>query len=229
AAVGGEMKLEFTPTWIVAAVCSLMVVISLVVERLLHRLGKHVFPDLFFLFQGKVPLLSLEAIHQLHIFIFVLAVTHVAFSALTMLLGGAKVSFCLFIRYVSGNNGRIQSRKKSREMVWLDFLAQCWLIEVFYLLVFVGVCHHFLVAEYQWLAHIFLDNIYSFDCIFDEHVQEGILDWAQKVKRRKDNGLVRSRQGQDEPSRKIELQKLVQQKESDLEEGRSATTSANVS
>lgn len=65
--------------------------------------------------------------------------------------------------------------------------------------------------------------------IFDEHVQEGLMDWAQKVKRRKGNGLVRSSQGQDEPSRKIELQKLVQQTESDLLEGRSVTTSANAS
>jgi mlo protein len=45
----------------------------------------------FFSLQGKVPLLSLEALHQLHIFIFVLAITHVIFSALTMLLGGAKI------------------------------------------------------------------------------------------------------------------------------------------
>ena len=43
--------------------------------------------------QGKVPLLSLEALHQLHIFIFVLAITHVIFSVLTMVLGGAKVNF----------------------------------------------------------------------------------------------------------------------------------------
>lgn len=41
--------------------------------------------------QGKVPLLSEEALHQLHIFIFVLAVSHVFFCASTMLLGGAKV------------------------------------------------------------------------------------------------------------------------------------------
>ena len=32
--------LEFTPTWIVAAVCSLIVVISLAAERCLHYLGK---------------------------------------------------------------------------------------------------------------------------------------------------------------------------------------------
>ena len=41
---GGESAestaLEFTPTWIVAAVCSLIVVISLAAERCLHYLGK---------------------------------------------------------------------------------------------------------------------------------------------------------------------------------------------
>ncbi|KAJ3675351.1 hypothetical protein LUZ60_004393 [Juncus effusus] len=36
---------------------------------------------------GQVPLLSLEAIHQLHIFIFVLAITHVVFSLVTVVLG----------------------------------------------------------------------------------------------------------------------------------------------
>ncbi|KAM0947245.1 hypothetical protein DsansV1_C08g0084101 [Dioscorea sansibarensis] len=170
---GGEeeaLKLEYTPTWIVAAVCSIIVFISLVVERLLHRLGKllkrrkqkalfeallKVKEELMLLgfisllltvFQGlmqricipedwtlhmlpckkegdlsseahggsrrllssggegsshcrrqgkgyligKVPLLSIEALHQLHIFIFVLAITHVVFSLFTMLLGGGK-------------------------------------------------------------------------------------------------------------------------------------------
>jgi mlo protein len=32
--------LPFTPTWIVAAVCSIIVVISLAAERGLHHLGK---------------------------------------------------------------------------------------------------------------------------------------------------------------------------------------------
>ncbi|KAL5226822.1 hypothetical protein ABZP36_015087 [Zizania latifolia] len=180
AGVAGEeaAALEFTPTWIVAAICSLIVFISLAAERCLHYLGKtlkrknqkalfeallKVKEELMLLgfisllltvFQGmlrktcippkwtnhllpcrkmedqaeqrgtsqahfaaagvlghfgrrllleggqgadhcqnkgKVPLLSLEALHQLHIFIFVLAITHVIFSALTMLLGGAKI------------------------------------------------------------------------------------------------------------------------------------------
>ncbi|RZS18682.1 hypothetical protein BHM03_00050993 [Ensete ventricosum] len=33
-------SLEYTPTWLVAAVCAIIVVISLLVERFLHYLGK---------------------------------------------------------------------------------------------------------------------------------------------------------------------------------------------
>lgn len=43
------------------------------------------------LLQGKVPFVSLEVLHQLHIFIFVLAVTHVGYSLVTVLLGFARV------------------------------------------------------------------------------------------------------------------------------------------
>ncbi|THU58551.1 hypothetical protein C4D60_Mb03t15540 [Musa balbisiana] len=175
--------LEYTPTWVVATVCSVIIIISLTAERSLHCLGKArplnqlyhflfliillkkkqdalnrallklkeelmllgfisllltVFQSLisnicipksvssymlpckvekstsvqeiyhgmgfyyrhrwnkrrllssgsssgFCLSKGKVPLLSLEALHQLHIFIFVLAVVHVVFSASTMI------------------------------------------------------------------------------------------------------------------------------------------------
>lgn len=170
-----EGTLEYTPTWVLAVVCTVIIVISLTVERLLHHLGKFlknkgqdalfealqkVKEELMLLgfisllltvFQGfisnlcipesvsthmlpcknegltsvqknyygkgfyyghiwnkrrllaegassdhctimgKVPLLSLEALHQLHIFIFVLAVVHVVFCATTMVLGGAKI------------------------------------------------------------------------------------------------------------------------------------------
>lgn len=41
--------------------------------------------------KGDVPLLSLEALHQLHIFIFVLGFVHVVFCVTTILLGGAKI------------------------------------------------------------------------------------------------------------------------------------------
>ncbi|KAJ4747953.1 MLO-like protein [Rhynchospora pubera] len=147
-----EATLEHTPTWVVAAICTVIVAISLAVERLLHYLGKFLKHKgqnaLFSALQkikeelmllgfisllltvsqglisnicvpkmvssrmlpckeeaikpsnavgnescpkgGEVPLLSLEALHQLHIFIFVLAVVHVVFCATTMVLGGAK-------------------------------------------------------------------------------------------------------------------------------------------
>ncbi|KAJ4799193.1 MLO-like protein [Rhynchospora pubera] len=148
-----EATLEHTPTWVVAAICTVIVAISLAVERLLHYLGKFLKHKgqnaLFSALQkikeelmllgfisllltvsqglisnicvpkmvssrmlpckeeaikpsnavgnescpkgGEVPLLSLEALHQLHIFIFVLAVVHVVFCATTMVLGGAKI------------------------------------------------------------------------------------------------------------------------------------------
>ena len=41
--------------------------------------------------QNQVPLISSDGIHQLHIFIFVLAVTHVLYSITTMALGRLKV------------------------------------------------------------------------------------------------------------------------------------------
>ncbi|PSS14153.1 MLO-like protein [Actinidia chinensis var. chinensis] len=41
--------------------------------------------------KDKVPLLSVEALHHLHIFIFVLAIVHVTFSVLTVVIGGAKI------------------------------------------------------------------------------------------------------------------------------------------
>lgn len=42
-------------------------------------------------FQGMVSLVSADGLHQLHIFVFFLALFHVAFSAITMSLGRAKV------------------------------------------------------------------------------------------------------------------------------------------
>ncbi|CAN6584648.1 unnamed protein product [Malus baccata var. baccata] len=165
-------SLEYTPTWVVALVCFVIVLLSLCAERALHKLGKylkHEKQDALFealqklkeelmllgfisllltvsqrsiiricipsnlanhmlpckretsegnnnahytldqsinnrrrllstdtnsdhcLQKGKVPLLSLEALHHLHIFIFVLAVVHVIFCATTMVLGGARV------------------------------------------------------------------------------------------------------------------------------------------
>ncbi|XP_074567260.1 MLO-like protein 1 [Curcuma longa] len=169
-----EITLEHTPTWIVTLVCTVIVFISFVFERLLHRLGKvlkrknqkplfdalqkikeelmllgfislllvvlqgsiqricisekltrHFRPckgeatatstahyvvsssggivggarrllsgggdSTYCRNKGKVPLLSIEAIHQLHIFIFVLAVSHVVLSLITVVLGIAQM------------------------------------------------------------------------------------------------------------------------------------------
>ncbi|MED6183908.1 hypothetical protein PIB30_042380 [Stylosanthes scabra] len=42
--------------------------------------------------KNKVPLLSSEAVHHLHIFIFVLAIAHVTFCVLTVVIGGLRVN-----------------------------------------------------------------------------------------------------------------------------------------
>ncbi|GAB4847400.1 hypothetical protein Ancab_026458 [Ancistrocladus abbreviatus] len=165
--------LQYEPTWVIAAVCSIILLISLSAERGLHRLGRclkrnhhgalfealqKVKEELMLLGfisllltvfqgsmsricipkrvmshmlpckkdkigseknshlshysestwstgrllsessdaercagQGKAPLIPLEATHQLHIFIFVLAIVYVFFCATTMVLGGMKV------------------------------------------------------------------------------------------------------------------------------------------
>lgn len=182
---GGEgVSLEFTPTWVVAGVCTVIVAISLAVERLLHHFGTvlkkkkqkalyealqkvkeelmllgfisllltvfqgliskicvkehvilHMLPcsrearveaeasehknvtakehfQTFFPIVGttrrllaenaaaasgycgakdKVPLLSVEALHHLHIFIFVLAISHVTFCVLTVVFGSTRI------------------------------------------------------------------------------------------------------------------------------------------
>ncbi|KAK4491322.1 hypothetical protein RD792_002058 [Penstemon davidsonii] len=151
-----ERSFEFTPTWVIAVVCFIIVFISVAAERGLHQLGKcfkrkkqealfealeklkeelmllgfislllTVFQGMVSNFciphnlaiimlpckmestthhqrrllaeevseqcsKGTVPFLSLEALHQLHIFIFVLAVVYVVFCASTMVLGGIK-------------------------------------------------------------------------------------------------------------------------------------------
>ncbi|KAL6495042.1 hypothetical protein OROGR_030961 [Orobanche gracilis] len=163
---GGEKGRPFvyTPSWVIAVVCFVIVFISVIVERALHNLGRFfkrknqdslyealeklkeelmilgfisllltVFQGLISRLcipdhlasimlpcrleppvhhqtrgmnvrrllaeevleqcsEGHVPFLSLEALHQLHIFIFVLAVVYVIFSASTMVLGGIKIS-----------------------------------------------------------------------------------------------------------------------------------------
>nr|XP_011469571.1 PREDICTED: MLO-like protein 1 [Fragaria vesca subsp. vesca] len=162
---GGEgPDLEWTPTWVVAIVCSVIVVISLMLERGLHSAGNYLkrkeqnplyeallkvkeelmlvgfisllltvftktitkicikeskmdkwlpcplgeepqdMDDLdqdtllklddelsYCARKGKVPVLSAEAVHQLHIFIFTLAIVHVTFSAMTIFIGGLKI------------------------------------------------------------------------------------------------------------------------------------------
>ncbi|KAL8200331.1 hypothetical protein R6Q57_011670 [Mikania cordata] len=169
----GTRQLDQTPTWAVAGVCTIIIIISIALEKLLHKLGKFFtekrkkamcealekvkaelmilgfisliltfsqyyiakicIPDsvadtmlpcpvrnksgkdekggqvshrLLFSYEarrylaessnftcekGKVPIITVDGLHQLHILIFFLAVLHVAYSAITMALGRLKI------------------------------------------------------------------------------------------------------------------------------------------
>ncbi|TVU19406.1 hypothetical protein EJB05_35552 [Eragrostis curvula] len=188
--------------------------------------------------EGKVPLLSLEALHQLHIFIFVLAVSHVFFSATTMLLGGAKIrkwkQWEDEIKQNTAENGPIKVThvhqlefiKERYKGIGKDSMILCWL-----LLLAVGtklehviselaydvaekhiaiegdlvvnpsdehfwfgqpriVLHliHFILFqnafELAFFFYILMGSYYKKE-IFNEHVQHGVLGWAQKAKGKK--------------------------------------------
>ncbi|KAK1361602.1 hypothetical protein POM88_046076 [Heracleum sosnowskyi] len=164
---GKQRELDRTPTWAVAGFCAAFIIISILLEKILHKLGawfmkKHKkalfdaldkvkselmilgFISLILTFtqtyiakicvpenvansmlpchhetgikenlsrllsdddkeksppkvpkfsckEGKVPLISEEGLHQLHILVFFLAVLHVIYSAITMALGKLKI------------------------------------------------------------------------------------------------------------------------------------------
>ncbi|KAL4569098.1 hypothetical protein LXL04_024726 [Taraxacum kok-saghyz] len=168
----GSRQLDQTPTWAVAGVCAIIIVVSIALEKFLHKLGKFFtdkhkksmfealekvkaelmvlgFISLLLTFsqsyivkicipdsladtmlpcavrektskkeksegihrlllwheqrrylaesspstckEGKVPIITVDGLHQLHILIFFLAVFHVAYSAITMTLGRLKI------------------------------------------------------------------------------------------------------------------------------------------
>ncbi|KAI3668894.1 hypothetical protein L6452_40111 [Arctium lappa] len=163
-------QLDQTPTWAVAGVCAVIIIVSIALEKILHKLGKFFtekhkkalfealekvkaelmilgFISLILTFsqyyiakicipvdvadtmlpcakrdhkeekeetthrlllsydqrrslagayastckKGKVPIITVDGLHQLHILIFFLAVLHVAYSAITMALGRLKI------------------------------------------------------------------------------------------------------------------------------------------
>ncbi|KAI3781319.1 hypothetical protein L2E82_11329 [Cichorium intybus] len=168
---GTTRELDQTPTWAVAGVCAIIIVVSIALEKVLHKLGKFFtdkhkkalfealekvkselmvlgFISLILTFsqyyiakicipidiadtmlpcakkkdkteeeeevvhrlllwyqerrslagakastckEGKVPIITVDGLHQLHILIFFLAVLHVAYSAVTMALGRLKI------------------------------------------------------------------------------------------------------------------------------------------
>ncbi|KAL5990709.1 hypothetical protein ACLOJK_011613 [Asimina triloba] len=219
-------------------------------------------------FCGKVPLLSIEALHQLHIFIFVLAIVHVVFCLLTMILGSARIyqwkhwedsiakenydtnieTTCLCKLHDELNNDFSNlllavGTKLEHVIIQLahevaekhtaiegDLIVQpsddhFWFNRpkiVLYLIHFILFQNAFEIAFFFW---ILMGSSFK-KAIFDEHVQEGLLGWAQKVKKRKGAGtkVVNTRDSSshvgssDGSSLGIQLQN-VGQRQSTIEEG----------
>lgn len=63
---GEEAGLEFTPTWVVAVVCTIIITISLLVERCIHYAGQ------VSIFQWVSPILSTPSSHFEKSFYFLL-------------------------------------------------------------------------------------------------------------------------------------------------------------
>ncbi|KAJ0046857.1 hypothetical protein Pint_06072 [Pistacia integerrima] len=76
-----ERTLEKTPTWALAVVCFALIAISIFIEHLIHMVGKG----------DKVALVSAYGIHQLHIFIFILAIFHIVYCITILALGRTKM------------------------------------------------------------------------------------------------------------------------------------------
>lgn len=78
--------------------------------------------------KGEVPMLSEEALHQLHIFIFVLGVVHVVFCVTTLLLGGAKMrKWNKWEKDI--HQGKLKERSTNRG--WMKPPAVRWIIAFF--------------------------------------------------------------------------------------------------
>ncbi|KAL6506986.1 Mlo14p [Orobanche hederae] len=98
-------SLGSTPTWSVASVLTAFIVVSLLVERSIHRLSHWLkktnrkplqaavekMKEELMLLENYEPFVSHEGLEQLHRFIFVMAVTHISYSCLTMLLAIIKI------------------------------------------------------------------------------------------------------------------------------------------
>ncbi|XP_004290769.1 PREDICTED: MLO-like protein 1-like isoform 4 [Fragaria vesca subsp. vesca] len=313
---GGEegKTLEYTPTWVVAAVCTVIVAISLALERLLHYGGKflkkkgqkplyealqkvkeelmllgfisllltvfqnviskicvqhgvmeHLLPckledaasetatptshftlhfrrlaeetaeeqNTYCAKTGKVPLLSVEALHHLHIFIFVLAIVHVVFCVLTVVFGGMKIR-----QWKTWEDDIAKQNYDSQQFInkkhkFTQVHEHAFIRERFLGMVAVGTkLEHVITQLAHEVAekHIAIEgDLYGFDscimgqvrfivprlvigvfiqvlcsystlplyaiitqmgssfkkAIFDEHVQVGLVGWAQKVKKKK--------------------------------------------
>ncbi|MED6225089.1 hypothetical protein PIB30_090425 [Stylosanthes scabra] len=82
--------------------------------------------------QGKVPLLSLESLHHLHIFIFVLAVVHAVFCVTTLFLGIARMhQWKRWEEQIQRKVSRTAEKSRVRRQRWRRRRGSSWNIAYF--------------------------------------------------------------------------------------------------
>ncbi|KAL0335346.1 UNVERIFIED_CONTAM: MLO-like protein 13 [Sesamum radiatum] len=124
--------------------------------------------------EGQVPFLSLEALHQLHIFIFVLAVVYVVSCASTMVLGGIK-EHC-------PSNPNYDFHKYMLRTLEQDFKKiigiswYLWLFVVIFLLLNIAGWH-----AYFWLSFLPLALLLIVGAKLEHIITELAQDAAERV------------------------------------------------
>ncbi|KAK1326042.1 MLO-like protein 10 [Acorus calamus] len=260
----GSRKLDQTPTWAVAAVCAVIIVISIILEKGLHRIGewfnerrkkalfealekvkselmilgfisllltfgqsyiakicisektadtmlpcrlrdsteeanvghwqRHLLEDIFYSIKsnrrglsggetgetcakGKVPLVSIEGIHQLHIFIFFLAIFHVLYSALTMALGRAKIRGWKEWEKETGSLD-YEFSNGWQALLWVELVP---LIMSPYRVVVQFVCSYITLPLYALVSQM---GSHMKKSIFDEQTSRALKKWRLAAKKR---------------------------------------------
>ncbi|KAI8541036.1 hypothetical protein RHMOL_Rhmol08G0031200 [Rhododendron molle] len=244
---GTTRELDQTPTWAVAGVCLVIIIISIALEKILHKLGmwftkRHKkalfealekvkaelmvlgFISLLLTFSqyyiaricipyniantmlpcpardkisvegrrllwfdhrvlaaggygttckaGKVPLITVNGLHQLHILIFFLAVFHVIYSAVTMALGRLKVHLAPGIKF--------NFQKYIKRSLEDDFKT---IVGVRFGVLF--LCSYITLPLYALVAQM---GSHMKKSIFDQQTSKALKNWHKAAKKKQGKG-----------------------------------------
>ncbi|KAG0460317.1 hypothetical protein HPP92_023445 [Vanilla planifolia] len=155
---------------------------------------------------GKVPLLSIEAIHELHIFIFALATIHVLVSVKNH--SSRKDSYM-------EEMGKIHPRRLL-EMLTYGY-SSCIMDETKYA---IPKAHNKLQDPLPQYALVSQMGSSLKPAVFEEHIKEGLIHWAQKAKTKGKTKMAKQSRGH-------QLQSDVSRQDFLMEEGQTEIVQSN--